>query len=180
MKHTDWRAILWRWNRPSCLISDLHFHCLHFTKCCFFLKVCVYIYRYRYIKQFISVRQSYGHTSASARWGTNLGPANQPFWSFEHSPSAPELWECDSITSALLSSLISWIYLLLTQPYIYLIKHRDLFLNLDFPSSCFPPLETPFFFSNPGKTSQQLFSLTSCWEFSTVALQPNLLFAQRQ
>lgn len=114
--------------------------------------VCVYIYRY--IKQFISVRQSYGHTSASARWGTDLGPANQPFWSFEHSPSAPELRECDSITSALLSSLISCMYLLLTQPYIYLIKHRDLFLNLDFPSSCFPPLETSFFFSNPGKTSQ--------------------------
>lgn len=35
-----------------------------------------------------------------------------------------------------------WIYLLLTQPYIYLIKHGALFLNLDFPSSCFSPLET--------------------------------------
>lgn len=66
-------------------------------------------------------------------------------------PSPPALWERDSSTSALLSSLISW---LLNQLCIYLIEHGDLFLNSDFPSSCFPPSKTPFFFSNAGKNSQ--------------------------
>lgn len=70
-------------------------------------------------------------------------------------PGASCLCQCscalgkDSFLSAAPSPLISWIYLLLTQPYIYLIEHGDPFLNSDFPSSCFPPLKTPQTLARP-------------------------------
>lgn len=171
MKPRNWWAILWRWNRPSCLVSDLHLHFMSWSAASSMKKV--YIYLTVYVCKTVIWAQL-----CFCRLGNRSGSCQPAFFFLS------ELSQCSWVVRMWFLHVCStfiinlWIYLLLTQAYIYLIKHGDLFLNLDFPSSCFSPLETPFFFSNPGKTSQ--FSLTSRWEFSAVALQPNLLFAQQQ